>query len=106
MVLCHLEQFALLDQPMDAEPDQRSPNFRKQQAELFAAQNQLVSRIHFGRKTLDDADRFETVPMLVMEVTEAELNRLMRDPRVVSLEFNRKIRLTPRLEEMRAMTKH
>ncbi len=93
-----------LDQPMDAEPDQRSPNFRKQQAELFAAQNQLVSRIHFGRKTLDDADRFETVPMLVMEVTEAELNRLMRDPRVVSLEFNRKIRLTPRLEEMRAMT--
>ena len=84
-----------LDQAIDAEPDARSETFRKQQSDLFTAQDQLVSRIHFGRKRLEAADRFETVPMLVMEVTEAELNRLMRDPKVVSLELNRKITLKP-----------
>jgi hypothetical protein len=94
-----------INQVVDVESTAAPEVFRRQQAALFAAQDALMNRIYFGRRRLSPADRFETVPLLVMEVNEGELLRLMSDPAVTEIELNQRIHLMPRLEEMRAITK-
>jgi hypothetical protein len=93
-----------IDEDTSIDPDESSAAYRSQKSRLFAAQDRLVSRIHFGARRLNAADRFETVPLLVLTVTESELARLMRDPAVISLQPNRKLNARLRLEEMREIT--
>ena len=69
------------------------------------AQDALAKRVHGAKRRIDPADRFETVPLLIMKLDEQELGRLLRDPAVESVELDRPLKLVPRLAEMRAITK-
>lgn len=94
----------MIDQDTSLAPDVFSRAYASQKARLFAAQDRIKSRIQPGSPRLDPADRFETVPMFVMNATKAQIERLLRDPDVVSVEYNRPANLKPRLEEMRDIT--
>jgi subtilisin family serine protease len=78
---------------------------RRQRAALRRAQDSLRLRVHRDRRPIRDIDRFEALPMLAMRVTEVELERLLADPAVASVHLNRTLRIVPRLDEMRAITR-
>lgn len=93
-----------LDQDTSLAPQAASRAYASQKARLFAAQDRAKARIQPGSPRLDPGDRFEIAPMFVMSVTRLQLERLLADPEVVSVEYNRPARLKTRLDEMRDIT--
>lgn len=72
---------------------------------LVSAQTALARRIHQDLRDLDAANRFETIPAVVLDVAPPELERLLRDGAVASVQLDRRITLVPRLKQMREITK-
>lgn len=88
------------DAGADSEPAKRAADARA----LASAQDAVARRVHRGRRTLDPADRFDSVPAMLMTVDAAELERLLRDEAVETVQLDRPVKLTPRLAEMREIT--
>lgn len=88
-----------------SEAGMRSDEAARQRATLRLSQQELAARIYRSRRGIDSAEAFDTVPLLIMTVNAAELERLLRDRSVVALELDRRMTLTPRLKEMREITR-